>query len=144
MAIKTITSKPKLTAVQELPGLVEWYISDNQIELRFDRHDTNKGLLAPEFNFVYLMGGRRITERCLAMLIMTELGRRGYSYQLSKVIACLTEFSWRFYMSNQDYPEWLATDKPLVRKKPGRPRTRPQKLEYEPTVNTSSQENDDV
>lgn len=132
----------KNTNVQALSELVQWFISDREIELRFVPQVLNKGSLAPEFEFRYFYGGRRITERCLSMLIMSELARRNYSYQLSKIIASLTEFSWRFYMEHQEYPKWIQEDKHVVRKKAGRPRKIPKRLEYEPVVSVNTSKDD--
>jgi len=136
---------PKNTNVQKLSELVEWFISDRSIELKFTRNELNKGTLAPEFNFIYLYENRRVTERCLAMLIMTELARRNYNYQLSKIIGTLTEFSWRHYMAHQQYPASMQSDTPKIRKPVGRPRKEPKRLQYTPQVSVNtSKENTDV
>lgn len=127
------------TVVQKLSDLIEWYLADREIELRFIPNVRRIGRLAPEFDFVFLMNGRRITERCLAMSIQSELARMNYDFSLGKTIGALTDISWRHYLSNQEYPEWLKNELPEKVKRPvGRPRLHPPKIPFDgaESVNT--------
>lgn len=130
----------------QLPALVQWYLQDKSVELRFVPNDRCKGKIAPEYDFEYWLDGRRITERALTMNIMTELGRKDYLFNINKVYSALTELAWRNYIENADYPNWImeppikkklghpATKVPPKRKRvTGRPRTKPAKIEFDPT-----------
>ncbi len=122
----------KQTANQKLSPLVEWFLADRQVELRFTPNARKRGRLAPEFDFQYWMGGRRITERALSMMIICELNRQNYNFVLSKVISALTEQAWLFYLGNQEYPEWMKQEANIVIKRPqGRPRKNPKAIHFE-------------
>ena len=78
------------------------------------------------------MDGRRITERTLCLLILSELARRNYPYVINRILAALAEHSWRYYVANHEYPEWLAEDAtPKLKRPPGRPRKRAPKIKVE-------------
>lgn len=111
------------TLAQKLSDLTEWYLSDNEVELRFTPNLKHTGKHAPEFDFKYYINSRPIGERTLAMMISCELARRNYSYSLLACISSLTEFAWRHYVATCEYPEWLRYQKPIEpRRSVGRPR----------------------
>jgi hypothetical protein len=125
--------------------MVEWFLVDRGVELRFQPNPKGIGKVVPEFDLWYLQDGRRITERTLAMQIMTELRNRNYNYSLAVVIAALTTHAWQFYVANQEYPEWMRKDCEQIeaRRPPGRPRKNPKRLPLPdettaPPVNTLS------
>lgn len=140
---------------QALSALVEWYLQDKQVELKFVPNPSRKGRIAPEYDFVYWQDDRRITERTLAMSIMIDLGKKNYTYNLGKVISALTELAWRNYVENAEYPQWMRDELPPMKKplgrparKPpkmpkanGRPRTKPAKIVFDPQpLNTQEPE----
>lgn len=120
-----------------LSDLVEWYLSDRQVELKFvPTKAGGGGKIAPEFDFQYFLDGRRVTDRTLAMLIMTELARRNYAFNLARVIASLTEHSWRNYVDTFEYPDHLRNaDAEYIPKRPeGRPRKYAQRIEFDELI----------
>jgi hypothetical protein len=131
----------KRTVIQELSDLVEWFLQDRGVQLRFipiatQAHASTQGVRytgkhAPEFAFEYWIDGRRIQDKTLAMLIMTELQRRNYNYNLAKIISALVEHSWRYYVANCEYPEWLITDPPPLKRPIGRPRKHPKPIKFD-------------
>lgn len=133
----------KKTEVQKLGDLVEWYLSDKEVELKFVPNEKKMGRLAPEYDFCYLVDGRRITERALAMSILTELSRMNYSVSLGKTICAMTDIAWKHYIANQEYPAWLRDDFiPVIKRPRGRPRVRPLKIPFSEldSVNTEPDE----
>lgn len=116
----------KKTTIQQLSDLVEWFLGDKKVELKFVPNPRRLGRFAPEYNFEYWLDDRRITDRSLAMQIMVELGRRNYEYTIGKVVAALNEHSWRYYIENHEYPDHLRGElTPIVKRPVGRPRLRP-------------------
>lgn len=131
----TMQAIEKKTTVQKLPDLVEWYLLDKKVELRFVPQKLHRGKIAPEFEFQYWIDGRRITERGLAMCIATDLNAKDYNYNLAKIICALTSLSWQNYVATQKYPEWFRDESVKVHRKPkGRPRTHPKVLEFDEYV----------
>lgn len=129
----------KLTLVQKLPELIEWFLGDKEVELRFVHSPLHMGRLAPEFVFEYWMSGRRISERALSMVIQTELSRMNYAFSLGKIIAGLTALAWANYIQSCEYPDWIRTMASLPKRRPGRPRTKPLKIDFdEKLVNTAT------
>lgn len=128
----------KQTVVQKLPTLIEWYLSSNEVELKFVPNDRRAARLAPEFDFEYWMNDRRISERALSMIIQTELARMNYSFSLGKIIGGLTALAWGNYIENCEYPQWMRDGPAIVPKRPrGRPRKHPKPIDFdEKPVNT--------
>jgi len=123
--------------IQRVSSMVEWFLMDRNVEVVFRPNPHGRGRIIPEFDAMYQMDGRLITERCLAMCIMSELMRRNYRYTLPQIISCLTEQCWKYYISHQDYPQWLMAEalRPIVKRPRGRPRKLPKPLpEAEPKV----------
>jgi hypothetical protein len=129
------------TVTQRLAELVEWFILDKSVELKFVPEPERKGRLSPEFKFEYWMDGRRITERCLAMCIMTALQEKDYNFNLAKIIAALTYLSWQNYVATQPYPEWLKKPEEVkVRRPVGRPRIHPKIVKVDEFVDAPAAE----
>lgn len=132
------------TSPQALPALVEWYLQDKQVQLKFKPNEARKGKIAPEYDFEYWQDNRRITERALTMNIMTDLGRKDYMFNINKVYSALTELAWRNYIENCEYPQWMRdppikkklgrppSNPPTMPELPGRPRTKPARIAFDP------------
>lgn len=127
------------SVIQKLPDLVEWYLQTKDIRLRFVPNNNRKGVINPDFDFEYWSDGRRISERALAMRIITTLCELDYAYSLARVISALTEHSWRYFISNQEYPPWLTLE-PIIKRPRGRPRIHPPTEIKVPAVNTVAEE----
>lgn len=78
------------TVVMKCSDMVEWFLIDRGVELVFQPNPKGNGKVVPEFDLWYIQSGRRITERALAMQILTELRNRNYNYSLAIVLAALT------------------------------------------------------
>lgn len=124
----------KMSTTQKLSDLVEWFLADRGVELRFVPNKLRKGRIAPEWDFQYWINGRCITERGLAFLITCELARLNYRYTLASVLSHLTEHAWRHYVANCEYPEWLKPAKVELKRPPGRPRKRPVTIALPPVA----------
>jgi hypothetical protein len=125
------------TQTQKLSDLVDWFLMDRQVMLEFSYNEHNKGKLIPEYDCYYYQVGRRVTERCLAMQMMTEFLTRDFKYSLSQIISALTAKAWEHYVNNYNPPEWVANQSlPIAERRPrGRPRTKLRKLALpSPTV----------
>jgi hypothetical protein len=107
--------------------MIEWFLMDRNVELQFQENEKRRGMISPEFDFHFYLDGRRITQRGLAMQIVCECLRRNYRVSLPMVLAGLTELSWRYYVQQQEYPDWLVEEsRPLPLRRPrGRPRVKP-------------------
>ena len=118
------------TVVMKCSDMVEWFLVDRGVELLFQPNPKRIGKVVPEFDLWYLQDGRRITERTLAMQIMTELRNRNYNYSLAIVIAALTTHAWQYYVANHEYPEWMQENAQQIepRRPPGRPRKNPKRV----------------
>lgn len=134
------------TTVQLLPELMEDYISRHGVQLKFTRNDLNKGIISPEFDFVFFYPpkdeygipqealARRITLRALSCLMETSFSQMNYDYTLGKIMVTLTSIAWHYFLREQEYPTWLAEMKPVGRRPVGRPRKNPRLLTYNPDV----------
>lgn len=134
------------TIVQLLPELMEDYISRHGVLLKFTRNELNKGIISPEFDFVFFYppkdeygipkeeGARRITLRALSCLMETSFSQMNYDYTLNKIMVTLTSIAWHYFLREQEYPAWLAEMKPVGRRPVGRPRKNPRLLTYNPDV----------
>lgn len=134
-------SDGRRTEVQKLPELIEWFLSSKEVELKFVPNERRIGRLAPEWDFVYWLDGRRITERALAMGMATEFSRMNYGFSLGKVIAALTAIAWQHYVSNQEYPAWMKAEAKYEPLRPvGRPRKHPKKISMEELNSVNTQD----
>jgi len=119
---------------QRVNGLVAWYLQDKGVELRFVPNEKKTGKIAAEFDFHYYKDGRRITERALAMCIVSDMKDKGYAFLISTVLCAMTEQAWRYYVATQEYPEWLIEPEAQLRRPKGRPRKNPKKFDLLPNA----------
>lgn len=125
----------KMTITQKLGPLVEWYIADKAVDLKFIPNPKLNGLIAPEFDFEWWVDGRRIQIRTLAMMCMSDLQARNFNYNLAKIMAALVDQAWKYYIGNIDYAPWLAsTTAPVVKNPNGRPRKHPKKIPFDEII----------
>lgn len=140
--------KADTTLNQKVNGLVAWYLQDKGVELRFVPNPKKIGRIAAEYDFHYYVDGRRITERALAMRIVSDMKDKGYGFLISTVLCAMTEQAWRYYVATVEYPEWMIEPESRVRRPRGRPRKHPPRIDLgaldapPQPVNTPSEDED--
>lgn len=124
------TLNEKKTVVQQLSPLIEWFLADKKVEIKFIPNVRKKGLIVPEFDFEWWVDGRRIQLRTLAMICCSDLQDRNYNFNLAKILGGMIAQAWIYYVQSVDYAPWIGAD--VVMKKPnGRPRTKPKAIPFD-------------
>lgn len=126
------------TLVQKTNDLVAWWLQDKAVEIRYQYNQKGTGKLSPDFDAIFYLDGRKITDRCLGMLIICDLRDRNYNYMMSQIVAAITSLAWTHFVQNIDYPDWMRPEGMEVptRKPRGRPRKGPAKISVPPADQT--------
>jgi hypothetical protein len=89
------------TMVMKLAELVAWWIRDEGVQIKFTKLESRQWYrckVIPNILPEYVIHGKLITERGIAMLCMTALQEKNYNFNLSKVISAITALTWQAYI----------------------------------------------
>lgn len=78
------------------------------VELRFAHNPKGRGLIVPDWDFVYWHMGRKTTVVGLAYVIMAQLFREGKRHTKDQILAFLHRLSFDVFVASFDEPEWLS------------------------------------
>lgn len=111
------------STMQKLAPLVQWWLGDKEVQLTYTPNRSHRGQVSPEYDAVYWLSGRRITEKALGFLMMNDFFTLNHRFSIVQVRSALLRYSWNHYVETHEYTD--ADRGPPIPAHVGRPKLLP-------------------